>query len=248
MICYTRNFEDIILQRVFSDVPTGCYVDVGAAMPVTDSNTYGLYTKGWRGVALEPQGGTDEWRRARPGDVHLAAVAGRQKGRHMLHVFDAAKQASSGDPATIRHVKAHGFASHLIDVPMVTLNEVIERYLPDRPLHLVSIDVEGMEQEVLRGLDLRLHRPWVMVIEAVLAGTPQPTHAAWEPGVLEAGYQMVYLDGVNRFYLAREQRHLLGRFSLPPNVWDGFTMATERELAHRVAELEAELKAARARA
>ena len=81
-----------------------------------------------------------------------------------------------------------------------------------------------------------------MVIEAVLSGTPQPSHAGWEPMVLEAGYHMAYFDGVNRFYLAHEQRHLLGRFGYPPNVWDNFVMATEQALTARVAALEAEVK------
>ena len=46
MICYTRNFEDVLIQRAFADIEQVFYVDVGACLPVADSNTYGLYTSG----------------------------------------------------------------------------------------------------------------------------------------------------------------------------------------------------------
>ncbi len=218
-------------------------------MPVSDSNTYALYRKGWRGVAIEPLPYQDMWARERPQDVLLSAAAGAQAGRLTLQVFDHSHQISSGDPQVVDLWRKHGRTpTRSIDVPVLTLDDVIATHLAGQPLHLLSIDVEGMEAAVLQGLDLRRHRPWVIVLEAVQPGTPWPAHQPWEGGLLEAGYLLSYFDGANRFYLATEQRHLLRHFALPPNVWDGFVMARQLELEARVAQLEAELKAARPRA
>jgi FkbM family methyltransferase len=248
MVCYTRNFEDVMLQRVFSDVAAGRFLDVGASTPITDSNTYALYRKGWRGVAIEPLPFQEMWARDRPLDVLLSAAAGAQPGRLTLQVFDEANQISSGNQQAVDLWRQHGYQpSRSIDVPVLTLDDVIETHLAGQPLHLVSIDVEGMEAAVLQGLDLRRHRPWVIVLEAVHPGTPWPAHQQWEGLLLEAGYLLCYFDGANRFYLAREQRHLLGHFALPPNVWDGFVPVRQLELEARVAQLEGQLKAARER-
>ena len=73
---------------------------------------------------------------------------------------------------------------------------------------------------------------------AVLSGTPTPSHHAWEPALLEKGYHMAYFDGVNRYYLAWEQRSLLGRLMVPPNVWDQYERASEREMQARIKALE----------
>jgi FkbM family methyltransferase len=248
MICYTRNFEDVILQRVFADVSAGRYIDVGASHSVIDSNTYALYCKGWRGVAVEPLPYRDHWARDRPRDVLLSAVAGAQAGSLQLQIYDQAQQISTASEQTVDYWRKNGVQpSRSITVPVVTLDEVIASHLHDQPLHLVSVDVEGMEKTVLQGLDLRLHRPWVIVLEAVTPGSPRPAHHEWEGLLLEAGYLMSYFDGVNRFYLAREQRHLLGRFALPPNVWDQFVPFRQMQLEERVAHLEAQLATGQSR-
>lgn len=238
MICYTRNFEDVILQRVFSDLAQGHYLDVGASMPTNDSNTFALYQKSWRGVAIEPLPYQHLWQQDRPEDILLNAAIGEQTGTLTLHIFDEIEQISSGSREVLQHWQAGGWLpSRSIEVPVLTLNQVIAEYLPNRPLHLLSIDVEGMEHQVLKGLDITIHRPWVIVLEATFPGCTIPNHQDWEPYLLSADYLMAYFDGVNRFYLAREQSDLLKHFKLPPNVWDGFVMAKQIELDAEVARL-----------
>jgi FkbM family methyltransferase len=249
MICYTRNFEDVILQRVLADVSIGTYIDVGASKPIKDSNTYALYQKGWRGVAIEPLPYRQHWMEARPEDVLLSAAVGAQAGTLTLQVYDQAQQISTGSPDTYAYWKQKGVhPTRRFDVPMLTLNQVIVEHLPDRALHLLSIDVEGMETEVIKSLDLSVHRPWVIIVEATLPGSRTRTHQMWEAYLLDAGYVMTYFDGANCFFLAPEQSHLLERFDLPPNVWDKFLMAkdlesaaTIKQLREQVAELEARL-------
>jgi FkbM family methyltransferase len=244
MVCYTRNFEDVILQRVFADRYQGCYLDVGAYAPVVDSNTFALYQKGWRGVAMEPLPYERLWETVRPGDLFVRAAAGAQNGHVVLQVFDSNFQLSSGSAHTVTHLsRVNVMPSTSMAVQMLTLDTVIADHLPEREIHLLSIDVEGMELQALRGLNLRKHRPWVVVVEAVVPGSPVAAHQAWEPLLLQADYQMVYFDGVNRFYLGNERGDLARHFKLPPNVWDRFRMARELELEAEVARLTSELAA-----
>jgi len=238
-ICYTRNFEDVILQRVFANIPEGCYVDVGASAPVIDSNTYALYTQGWRGICIDPMRVAD-WAAARPGDVFIAAALGASPGETTFHVYESTLQISTASPETREHWAVRGGIdpSRSVNVPVRTLDDVLDEHLAGRTLHLVSIDVEGMEEDVLRGFDLQRHRPWLILLEAVKPGTAEPNHGAWEPVLLNNGYRMVYFDGVNRFYLAEEQLCLQRSFRLPPNVWDNFIPFRQLQLERRVQELE----------
>lgn len=81
--------------------------------------------------------------------------------------------------------------------------------------------MEGHEAAVLRGIDLTICRPWIIVVEATIPRTQIENYQSWEPTVLAADYQQVYSDGLNRFYLCNERSELAQSFRLPPNIFDG---------------------------
>ncbi|MGQ0523672.1 MAG: FkbM family methyltransferase, partial [Betaproteobacteria bacterium] len=236
-------FEDVILQRVLSDVQAGCYVDVGASHPIVDSNTYALYEKGWRGICVEPLGYGEIWNEARIEDIFINAVLGDKPGQTTFYIYRETQQLSTTSIATVEAWRKDGkVPDESISVPVLTLNDLLDQHLGGRNIHLLSIDVEGMEKEVLSGIDLRKYRPWVMVLESTRPGTPEPCWEEWEPGILQAGYSMVYFDGLNRFYLSGEQQDLRARFALPPNVWDQFVLARELESREKCVALEASVR------
>lgn len=240
MYCFTRNFEDVVLQRVLAGISHGCYLDIGASNPVDDSNTFAFYLKGWRGVVVEPLPYDDSWQLQRSEDIFLNVGVGAKPGDLTLNIYDSAQQISTGSADTVAHWRHHGITpTSNISVPMLTLNQIISEYIPDRPIHLLSIDVEGMEYEVLKGMSFQDYRPWVLILEATLPGSPVQAHHEWEPLILNQRYQLAYFDGVNRFYLAQEQSHLLERFVLPPNMWDDFITLSQLKLEVEVRRLRA---------
>lgn len=243
MISYSRNLEDVILQRVLADVEKGCYVDVGASHPVVDNNTYAFYEKGWRGIGVDALDYGPLWVEARVEDVFVNAALGAKPGQVTFHIFQETPQISTGSGASLETWRADGrVPDQTATVALLPLSGLLEEHFDGRPVHLLSIDVEGMEKEVLEGADLRRHRPWVVVLEATRPGTPISDHAGWEPLLLEAGYHMAYADGLNRFYLASERDALRPRFGLPPNVFDNFVRASELELRKKCEALEGEVR------
>jgi hypothetical protein len=73
----------------------------------------------------------------------------------------------------------------------------------------------------------------VVVVEATRPNTPEPSHEPWEPILLDAGYELVYRDGLNRFYLAGGHDDLRAAFDAPPNYWDHFVTAAQRVAERR---------------
>lgn len=223
MISYTRNFEDVMLVRALGHVQQGFYVDVGASHPVGDSNTYALYSMGWRGIAIEPQPIFNaDWQQHRPGDILVNAAIAHGQGEVTLYKPLEYGQAATINSDFVKDYALRGLAMEQYPVRVHTLTHVLEQVRPTGAIHLLSIDVEGAEAAVLAGMDWSRFRPWLVVIESTMPGVPTANYEGWEPYLLAQSYEFAYFDGVNRFYVAAEHAELKAHFSLPPNVWDDF--------------------------
>jgi FkbM family methyltransferase len=254
MISYAQNFEDVLLWRALKDIRGGAYVDVGACDPTEGSVTRWFYDRGWAGVSLEPIPDLHaRLERERRRDVNIRAAAGAAPGRAEFRVVrrNLGYSSLTGDGAL-----PEGLAEdcEAIEVEIVTLDSVLDGF--DRPaIHFLKIDVEGGEAAVLAGLDLRRHRPWILLIEATAPGTQRDVSAAWRGGVEAAGYRHAWFDGLNRWFVAEEHAGLIERLALPPNVFDGFVTAQTHALSqqvggalHDAAELRRSVEQAAARA
>lgn len=223
IISYTRNFEDVMLNRALSGVERGFYLDVGAFHPVVDSNTYAFYRRGWRGIALEPQAKFRElWDLQRPLDIFIGSAVGDRVGEAAFYELESSEQSATISPAIAELHRSEGKIVHANTIPLVTLDQVLSEHRPTGEIHCLSIDVEGAEAAVLAGLDRSRFRPWLIILESTVPDRPQPNYEGWEPLLLETGYEFAYFDAVNRFYLAKEHRELKQHFQFPPCVWDGF--------------------------
>jgi hypothetical protein len=116
-----------------------------------------------------------------------------------------------------------GWKTDEIITPSVTLESIFyENKKTD--IHWMKIDVEGMEEEVLRGWKNHPARPWIFVIEATEPNCQTPTWQQWEHHLLARDYQFVYFDGLNRFYIHREHSELSSAFKVPPNCFDRWVL------------------------
>lgn len=232
MISYSSSFEDVILQRALQHVERGCYVDVGAFIPLGDSNTAAFYRKGWRGICLEPiTHFNDRWAKDRPEDILINAAAGAAAGETTFYLYKATSQISTCSAETVAHWKSHNYVpDETYTVPVVTLNDIMEQHLHDRTLHLLSIDAEGYEKEILQGFNLKKYCPWIIIIEATVPGTNIASYQRWESDVLAAGYTMVYDDSINRFYLSDTKPELKPYFMAPPNIHDEFISVAQENM------------------
>lgn len=232
MISYAQNAEDVVLARAFADQPWGFYIDVGANHPDWDSVTKHFYDRGWRGINIEPMSREHQLLTdARPGDVNLRVALGERAGTATLHETPLTNRGSSTIlPDLAAAYERAGDHITPVEVEVTTLTDVCERWVPG-PIDFIKVDVEGYEAEVVRGGDWTRFQPRVVVIEAVAPVTHEPTHDEWEPALLEAGYEYVLFDGLNRFYVHRDASELRDRVAVPANVLDRYvtlTQASER--------------------
>lgn len=226
VISYAQNLEDVMIARLFPPGHAGFYIDVGAADPSYLSVTRHFYDAGWRGVNVEPLPRFfHRLQHARPLDINLNAVIGDGGGRRTFYEIAELPENSTSDEDVLAQLKAQGRTARTHEVDVISLRDVCERFAAGREIDFMKIDVEGGELEVIRSADWRRFRPVLLVIEAVVVNGREQTWATWEPDILGNGYEKVWFDGLNNFYLRSENLALKEHFRLPPNVFDDFVEA-----------------------
>src|SRR5688500_5861703 len=156
---YAQNLEDVMLWRALKHVPNGFYVDIGAQHPVVDSVSKAFYERGWRGIHVEPVPYYAELlRKHRPDETVLQVALGDTEGVLELKVIPHTGLSTAVDAYAERHEAELGYQSQRIDVPVLTLKSALQS-LPAE-VHWLKIDVEGFEEQVLKGWDSTSLRPW----------------------------------------------------------------------------------------
>jgi FkbM family methyltransferase len=226
-ISYAQNLEDVMLWRVFKYVKNGFYIDVGAHDPVIDSVTKAFYERDWRGINIEPvQQYHQRLCQARPHDINLAVAAGAEPGELPYYEIPDSGLSTLDSDMAEQH-KRNGWTVISRSIPVVPLASICECHAA-KVIHFLKIDVEGAERQVLLGMDFHRYRPWVVLVEATIPTTQVENYAEWENILLAGGYQYVYFDGLNRFYVAVEKvTELQSYFSAPPNVFDAYQRYAE---------------------
>jgi FkbM family methyltransferase len=230
-VSHAQNLEDLMLWRALKTVEKGFYIDVGAAWPDTDSVTLAFYLRGWHGINIEPHRPFfQKLNQNRPRDINLCLALGDSEKTALMHFFDQTGLSTLSDRFVDQHREA-GWQEHTEQVQQTTLATLWPKHVPaDQPVHFLKIDVEGLEDAVIRGNDWTKNRPWIVLVEATVPGTQIDSYAEWEQLLLAADYEFAYADGLNRFYVAREHAALLPELRYPPNVFDDYITLRQQQV------------------
>lgn len=167
-LSYAQEGEDLILARFFEGKPPGTFVDVGAHHPQRFSNTYALYLAGWRGVNIDATPGSMEpFRALRPGDVNLEAGVSEDGALLTYYCFnEPALNTFSAELAASRD-GLHGYRiTERRVLPTHRLDTLLAEHLPEgQSVELLTIDVEGLDLQVLRSADWTRFQPAFVAVE-----------------------------------------------------------------------------------
>jgi len=157
----------------------GFFIEAGANDGYAQSNTYYLEKKlGWRGVLVEAIPELyQKCLRERPNSrVYNCGLVSRSYGEpaltmHYANLMSVAQGGLKTEEAQEEHIK-NGLKiqnldrTYQIEVPARTLGSILDEQddLPD--IDLFSLDVEGFELEVLKGLNIEKYRPRYILVEA----------------------------------------------------------------------------------
>jgi hypothetical protein len=161
----------MVLRAFYESFPKrykGFYVDIGAHHPVRFSNTYYFYKKGWKGVNIDATPGSMYWFKwLRRRDLNLELGIGGAEGVLTFYCFDEpALNTLSKEVAELRSKNGPFKLKCQIDIPIMPLSDVLAAHCPaGQKIDFLSVDVEGMDEVVLRSNDWQQYRPMYVLAE-----------------------------------------------------------------------------------
>jgi FkbM family methyltransferase len=174
---YSQAGEDLIVRFFFLHQKIGniTYLDIGANEPVQLNNTYYYYLRGFRGVLVEPNRTLcQRLREKRPGDRVLEAGIGVTPTKEAdYYIMSHHSWNTFSREDADRHVRDGGGTvsiKEVIKMPLLNINDVIERYFQAAPTFL-SVDTEGLDLAILKSLDYTRFRPKVICAETLVSST-----------------------------------------------------------------------------
>jgi len=165
---YAQSGEDIVADVILGKKKRGFYVEVGAFHPKVFSNTYLFYKRGWNGVCIEPRPEVkEEFAKVRPRDKFVSmGVAGKRDVLEYFEFDDAAANTFSKVQAEKNEKEAGRKLIRKINVAVMPLRDILAGAVAEgTKLDLLSVDVEGMDAEVLESNDWKKYRPEVVIAE-----------------------------------------------------------------------------------
>lgn len=165
---YSSFGEDRLILKLLSKLPPGFYVDIGAHAPKDYSNTYALYQRGWRGIAIDPDPeAIAAFSQERPEDTALQMAIGTKPGKVILHIFND-RSMNTVDKTLYEKTLKNGRKRHEgdIEVECKTLADVLNQHVTkSRGIDFMSVDCEGADLDVLRSNDWARFHPTLLAVE-----------------------------------------------------------------------------------
>lgn len=209
--------EDEWVWEFFGKSSDGFFVEVGANDPRNHSQTWFLESKGWRGILVEPLSrfyGPLCEARPRSRVYQVACAAPGHPTTAQLHV-GANSEHSSLKPNTVDAATPYVQTE---TVRLTTLDRLLEEADPPA-LDFVSIDVEGLQLEVLKGFNLDRYRPRLLFVEDHLLNWETHRH------IRAHGYRLVKRTQLNNWYIPMDTpfhlTNLFERLKLWRKLWPG---------------------------
>lgn len=169
---YSQSGEDMIVDYFFESIgiKQPSYIDIGANQPKKGNNTYLFYLKGASGICIEP-------------DITL--IPGLKKVRPRDLILNMGVSMAAEDLAEFYFFKEHyhawntfskedaakksqesGMPFYSTKVKLDTINNITKQY-HFQEVNYLSIDVEGLDLDILKSIDFGRLKPELICVETV---------------------------------------------------------------------------------
>jgi FkbM family methyltransferase len=170
-ISYSQSGEDCLVKFIFDAIgyenPT--YIDIGAHHPFYLNNTALFYNLGCNGINIEPNPDNYKlFQKYRKRDTNLNIGIGLTQEVLNYYKLDAPTLNTFSKEEAEKHQKESGYKIiDTIKVKTDTLKNVIAKNFNGKFPDFLTIDVEGMDEEILFSIDYKNNAPTIICTETL---------------------------------------------------------------------------------
>ena len=148
------------------------YMDIGAHHPFEFSNTAHFYLAGSRGINIEPNPLLfKELNKHRRHDINLNIGVMDRPGESEFYLMKPSTVSTFQGDTAERLVTENGFKLlETSKVKVATIDQILEELGRPKP-HILSLDVEGLEERIVRSIDFGAWNPLVICCETISFST-----------------------------------------------------------------------------
>ena len=155
-----------VIKKYFTNSKSIFYLDIGAGRPISQSLTYHLYKKGYRGITIDPLMENGVLHKIlRPKDTFMLKLVGQVPGTipfyHLKH-YSYSTTLESVASKLIADGTAKLVSQTFIE--QITLLEIIKK-IPKHGEIFLKIDTEGADLAILKSNDYKRFRPNLICVE-----------------------------------------------------------------------------------
>jgi FkbM family methyltransferase len=199
--------EDVLLDVLFKDKPSGFFVEIGCIDGKRFSNSLTFEERGWNGLCIEAHAGyIDLLKRNRPNSIVVHCAVGEADEDNVPFFANSRGSLSTLDHSLETHFKEQ-FADFFTGFEEQHVNkrqlDTLFREHKISDIDFISLDIEGYEIEALKGLSLHKYRPRAFVVEA----DTKDQEARLDHILLSSGYIKSVSIGSNIFYVIDASLH-----------------------------------------
>jgi FkbM family methyltransferase len=170
-ISYSQSGEDLIIRFIFEalGIEQPSYLDIGAHDPYYISNTALLYSNGSRGINVEPDPQLfSAFLEARPNDINLNIGISTFPGEVNFYKMSTPTLNTLSKDEAERYRDESGYQIESVTkIRVDTIANILSRYCNEKFPDLLSLDVEGLDLEIIKSLNYQNSLPVVICVETI---------------------------------------------------------------------------------
>lgn len=162
---YSQDFEDVVVEKILGN-NNGFYIDVGANDPIRFNNTLRFYKKGWRGINIEPNLRKHEKiTRLRSRDINLNIGVASKPTKATYYKFMPDTLSTFSIEDAEEYMNKGFILEEKIELELKPLSQLMEEIPEAKSVTFLSVDTEGYDIEILKGIDWNEVHPKVICVE-----------------------------------------------------------------------------------
>lgn len=204
----------LLLQSMGVETSDATYLELGTNKPIALNNTYCMYRLGARGVLVEPNLELKNYIEVvRPRDRLITKAISLDGKETMFYKFSGSSVSTLAierlDKDVIDKIVSFKLEeSYMVDT--ITINELFAQLdvMPD----FMSIDIEGLDYQVLLQMNYDLYRPKIIMAEMTALGSIEQDGEKIKELLKNKQYIMVHENGINAIFVDCKYKEKIKRY------------------------------------